>query len=77
MKIIKDGKGKLIFDFEGQEIDVSDVDVESVIEVGAINFCSNLFNGDVISGAINGNWLFSKRPMPPVPLQAPESPVEA
>lgn len=57
MKVIKDGKGKLIFDFAGQEIDVSDVDVN----VSAIDFCTILFNGDIISEIRNGVWLFGDK----------------
>lgn len=56
MKIIKDGKGKLIVDFEQQEIDVSDVDVD----ISAIDFCKTLFNDDIISEVRNGIWLFGE-----------------
>lgn len=56
MKVFKGSKGKYIIDFEGQEIDV-DVD-ESVQNV---DYCSKLFNGDVVSEVRNGFWLFGDK----------------
>lgn len=53
MKITRNDKGKFVVDFEGMEIDVSDVDS------GNIGFISDLFS-DKVSFVMNGIWRFNK-----------------
>ena len=53
MKITKDDKGKFVVDFEGMEIDVSDIDT------GNVGFISDLFS-DKVSIVMNGIWWFDK-----------------
>ncbi len=51
MKISEDGKGKYIVDFEGLRVD---------IRIGASDFpLKVLFNSDVVSCVMNGNFQFT------------------
>ena len=68
MKITKDKDDKFIIDFEGLEIDVSEIGVD----VGAMNFVSHLFDDEVFSGVYNGVWLFDKSS--PAPIGASQRP---
>lgn len=73
MKITKDKNGKFIIDFEGLEIDVSDISEDTtrdkkVVKInlaynctdGGLGLCQSLWNDDVVSEVRNGVWNFGK-----------------